>query len=284
MGFPIPGRIVEALRRSTVEVLSGSGHVRGSGSGVVLQDERVITNAHVIRAEPLHVDSWEGKRLTATLLKIDHRRDLALLKAPGLSEPAATFGDSDQLKPGTPVLAVGNPLGFSGAVSSGVVHHADAVGPLGGRRWIQADVRLAPGNSGGPLADYRGEIVGINTMIIAGGLAFAIPSRAVQRFILRAENERRLGVVLRPIQLTSGGLGMIILELEKGGAAEIASLLPGDILAGVDGVPLRDVDDLRAAIDSAARPALRLDFYRAGQKVLRHVTARLETERARNAA
>ena len=264
MSVPVPGRIVEALRRSTVRVTSG----RGNGSGVVLTGERVVTNAHVIAGKQVAVESWEGKTLPASLVKIDRRRDLAILAVPSLDAPAAALGDSDRLQAGTPVVAVGNPLGFTGAVSSGIVHAG------GGSSWIQADVRLAPGNSGGPLADLRGEVIGINTMIVAGGLALAIPSRAVQSFLNRAGSGVSLGVVVRPVRLRNGDIGMLILELAPGGAAESASLLPGDILMG----------DLQTAIDQAPGGLIQLDFYRGGQHTLRRVSVRLCPEPALSAA
>jgi serine protease Do len=270
----VPGRVIESLRRSTVRVTSG----QGNGSGVVLTGERIVTNAHVIRGARLSVESWEGKTLPASLIKIDRRRDLALLAVVKLDAPAATLGDSGRLQAGAPVVAIGNPLGFTGAVSSGVVHAG------GGLNWVYADVRLAPGNSGGPLADLRGEVVGINTMIVAGGLALAIPSRAVQSFLNRAAAPATLGVVVRPVRLRNGDTGMLILELVSNGAAETASLLPGDILVGSGDSRFRNVDDLQAAIDRAPAGLLHIDFYRAGQQTLRRVSVRLCPEPALSAA
>jgi serine protease Do len=115
-------------------------------------------------------------------------------------------------------------------------------------------------------------------------LALAIPSRAVQSFLNRATSPRSLGVVVRPVRLRNGGGGMLILELVPGGAAETASLLPGDILAGADDSRLQNVDDLQAAIDRAPTGLLQLDFYRAGQQILRRVSVRLCPELALSAA
>jgi serine protease Do len=268
MSVPVPGRVVESLRRSTVRVISG----RGNGSGVVLSGERIVTNAHVIAASRMSVELWDGKTLPASLTKIDRRRDLAILAVPALDAPAAIFGDSARLQAGTPVVAVGNPLGFTGAVSSGIVH------TVGGSTWISADVRLAPGNSGGPLANFHGEVLGINTMIVAGGLALAISSRVVQSFLNRDASSLSLGVVVRPIRLRSGGIGILILELVSGGAAESASLLPGDILAGANNSRFTNLHDLETAIDQAPAALLHLDFYRAGQTNLRRVSVQLRPE------
>src|SRR3954452_21822110 len=224
MALPVPGRVVEILRRSTVEVLSGSSRVSGTGTGTVVTEGQILTNAHVVRGASVMVASWEGDRLAATVSKIDGQRDLAFFTVTGLRAPASPLGDSDKLRPGTPVVAVGNPLGFIGAVSSGVVHSIGMAPAMGGQTGIYADVRLAPGNSGGPLADYRGQVVGINTMIVSGGLALAIPSRAVQRFVRHNTSGFSLGIVVRPVRLKDRSLGIMILELTSGGAADRASL------------------------------------------------------------
>lgn len=281
MPIPVPGSVAEALRKSTVQIYCGRGRASSGGSGVVIGDGRVITNAHVVRRESIHVEPWNGKAAAASCVKIDGGRDLALLAAPGLEASPATLGESGRLRAGTPVFAVGNPLGFVGAVSSGVVH---AVGPLGGVAWIQADLRLAPGNSGGPLADFHGQVLGINTMVVSNGLALAIPSQAVQGFLTRANPRRALGITVRPIELERGELGVMILEVQAGSAAERASLLPGDILSAANGSALLSLDDLQAAIDSASQKVLRLGFRRGGQRTLRQVAVRLEAERVPNAA
>lgn len=278
MPLPVPGRVAEALRRSTVQIIIGRGRQQGSGSGVALADERVLTNAHVVRGEQISIESWEGRALRASLVKMDRRRDLALLHAPGLDVTVGHLGDSDQLRVGTPVVAVGNPLGFTGAVSSGIVHRLGPAFPFSALPWIHADVRLAPGNSGGPLADFQGRIVGINTMIVSGGIALAIPSRAVQTFLSRSSVPRSLGVVVRPVQISKTDIGMMILELVPRGAADIASLLPGDILVGAGDSRFRYVDDLQAAIDEAPAGLLQLAFYRGGTTSLRHVSARVAEE------
>jgi serine protease Do len=284
MPIPVPGRVAEALRRSTVQIRSGNGRRQGNGSAVVLADQQVITNAHVIQDGPLSIESWEGKTVSASVLKFDRGRDLALLSAQDLRAPSAQLGDSNDIRAGTPVIAVGNPMGFVGAVSTGIVHAIGPIGPISGSRWIHADVRLAPGNSGGPLADLQGRIVGINTMIIAGGLALAIPSRAVQSFLTRTSSQRSLGVVVRPVSLKERGIGMMILELVLGGAAERASLLPGDILIGSNEKRFRFVDDLQDAIDEAPGALLCLNFYRAGQEKVRQVVVQLLPERLNQAA
>lgn len=289
MPIPVPGRVAEELRRSTVQVYCGRGRQEGGGSGVVLTGDRVITNAHVLRGERVSVESWEGRVTGASLLQVNRRRDLAVLSVPGLGAPGAVLGDSDHLQSGTPVFAVGNPLGFSGAVSSGIIHSLGPAHSIGSLPWIQADVRLAPGNSGGPLANFLGQVIGINTMIVAGGfvtggLALAIPSRAVQSFLAVKGSPPSLGVVVRPIRLRKGEIGMMILELVAGGSAETASLMPGDILIGSNGSRFERIEDLQSAIDQGSGSIIRLDFYRAGQEIIRHVAVQLVPDRVLSAA
>ena len=168
----------DRLRRVTVEVTSG-GHV--VGAGVVWAPGWVVTNAHVIRQPRAVVRLPDERRTDGRIVAQDRDADLAILRVPDLGLPAATCAESDALRVGSLVVAIGHPLGMRGALTTGIVH---AVGPItpAGRPWIQADLRLGPGNSGGPLADARGHLLGLNAMI-AGGLALAIPVSEVRRFV-----------------------------------------------------------------------------------------------------
>src|SRR5712671_2085509 len=212
------GEIAEKLRRSTVLVHAGG---RGSGSGVIWSsDGSVITNAHVARAAQISLQLWDGREFNATVASRDPSRDLALLRIAATNLPSALVADSSQVRPGELAIAIGNPMGFVGALTTGVIH---AVGPLRGlglRSWEQADVRLAPGNSGGPLADARGRIIGINTMV-AGRLALAIPSNTVKDFLSAGPSDSWLGVTVHPVQVPqvagrSRALGLVVLEVEPG--------------------------------------------------------------------
>jgi len=252
------GEIAERLRRSTVQV---SGPRRGSGSGVIWNSGGLIlTNAHVARAPEAQVELWDGRRVEARVTDRDARRDLASLRIEASGLEAITTGDSAALRAGELVIAVGNPLGFAGALSTGVIH---SIGPIPGmtrQQWIRADVQLAPGNSGGPLANARGEVIGINTAIVHG-LGVAIPSNSVAAFL---ENGARpsLGVTLRPVPI-----GLEILAIEPDGAAAAASLREGDILLG-------SFEDLGEALDSG-REVLRLQFFRGDRTKVREVFVRL---------
>ena len=176
------GEAADRLRRITVEVRSAGG---GAGSGVVWrQDGLVVTNAHVVRGSRAGVTLADGRTLDARLLARDDRLDLAALSIPAVGLAAALVGDPEALRPGEMVLALGNPLGVVGALAVGIVHAAptERGRPGRGPRWILADVRLAPGNSGGPLADARGRVLGVNAMIV-NGMGLAIPANVVERFV-----------------------------------------------------------------------------------------------------
>jgi len=157
------GEIAEKLRRSTVLVSAGG---RGGGSGVIWSsDGTVITNAHVVRGSPISLQLWDGREFQATVASRDPHRDLAMLRIGATNLPSALVADSSQVRPGELAIAIGNPLGFVGALTTGVIHTVGSVRGLGSQSWVQANVRLAPGNSGGPLADARGRVIGINTRV-----------------------------------------------------------------------------------------------------------------------
>jgi serine protease Do len=282
MPFPVPGRIAEFLRRATVQIRTGERHGQGSGSGLVLMAGQIVTNAHVATGAEVTLEAWDGAVRKARVVKRDTSSDLALLASDGLDAPPAALASSEP-KPGAAVIAVGNPMGFVGAVSSGFVHAVGTLRGLGGRRWVQADVRLAPGNSGGPLADVYGQIVGINTMV-AGGIALAIPASTVQRF-LASQSQRALGVTVRPVVLRSpqraARPALLILEVMSGGSAERASLLPGDILVEAGGQPLETPENLA---ESLTGEVVQLGFHRAGDAKLRRVTVELAASRQASAA
>lgn len=170
--------LAEYLGRITVEVASG-GH--GVGAGVVCAPEWVVTNAHVVARAPVVVRGPDGQRTEALVVATNREADLAMLRVPGLSLAAPWAVAPETPRIGSLIVAMGHPFGVRGALTRGIVH---AVGPItpGGRPWIQADLRLAPGNSGGPLADARGCLLGLNAMIV-GGLALAIPMSEVKRFM-----------------------------------------------------------------------------------------------------
>ncbi len=275
--IPAFGEIGESLRRSTVQVLDGP---RSGGSGVIWNDRGlIVTNAHVARRSKLIVELYDGRRYTAQLGSRDPRRDLASLTIDARQLSAASIGDSSRLRPGELVIAVGNPLGFTGALSTGVIHATGTLPGLGHRDWIQASIRLAPGNSGGPLADALGRVVGINTML-AGGLALAVPVNTVTSF-LRQGPSVELGVVLRPVRLPSRqSMGLLVLEVSPGSPAAFASLQTGDVLLGANDQKFSTPDDLSAAIDRNAGGTLSIRFARGDLSRDREVAVQLSRKAA----
>jgi len=268
------GEVAERLCRSTVQVFS-EGRERGAGTGVVWSaDGLIITNAHVTRSSQPGVELWDGTRVPARITSIDPRRDLAALRIAAPSLHAVTAGDSAAVRPGELVLAIGNPMGFAGALTTGIVHSVGPVPGMGRRNWIRATARLAPGNSGGPLANAEGRVIGINTAI-ANGLGLAVPSGDVLEFLRRGARPR-LGVTLRPVAYEPSRLGLLVLEVESGGVADAASLRVGDILTGVNASALHSLDALSDAIDAAAGP-LRLQFIRGDRSRIRETVARFVT-------
>jgi serine protease Do len=275
MPFAGFGEIAEKLRRSTVHVSSGR---RGHGSGVIVKPEGVIvTNAHVASFSPVEVELWDGRRAQANLSIRDTVHDIAVLRVPFSELPAAPLADSDQLRVGELVIAIGNPLGFMGALTTGVVHAIGRVSGLGPMKWVQADVRLAPGNSGGPLAEARGHVIGINTMI-AAGIGLAVPSNTVSRLLKEKRERAPLGIVTRPVEITVNGrarLGLVVLEIIENSAAEVASLMLGDILTGADGRTLDSLEDLEQVLEGRDERVLRLHFLRGDRAKVRTVAIRL---------
>ena len=275
------GEIAERLRRSTVLVQPGG---RGSGSGVIWSTNgTVITNAHVARRGQATIQLWDGRELSASIVSRDPGRDLAALHVDAPNLPPAAVADSSQLRPGELAIAIGNPLGFVGALTTGVVH---AVGPLrglGSQTWVQADVRLAPGNSGGPLADASGRVIGINTMV-AGRLALAIPSNAVSAFLSSEPSDAWLGVTLHPVRVPRNGtqraFGLLLLEVDPASPAALASLLPGDILLGTEETRFTSADDLSLALQGNGARLLRLEFLRGDYERIRRVTVQLGHQRS----
>jgi serine protease Do len=279
MAIPGFGEIAEQLRRSTVLIHSGG---RGAGSGVIWSsDGLVVTNAHVVRGSRVNVQLWDGREFEAAIGSRDSRRDLAQLRINAANLPAASAGDSSAVRPGELAIAIGNPMGFVGALATGVIH---AVGPLRGlgrQSWVQADVRLAPGNSGGPLANAHGKIVGINTMV-AGRLALAIPSNSVRDFLSAGPANAWLGVTVHPalIPRSAGAgktFGLVVLEVEPGSPADLASLMPGDILIGAEEKSFAAIEDLASALQGSSPRVLRVEFLRGDYTRIRRVAVQLGT-------
>jgi serine protease Do len=278
MNIPGLGEIADRLRRLTVLVRPGGS--KGNGSGVLWSsDGLIVTNAHVAQGARAEISLWDGREFRAEVTSRDARRDLAALRISAGELFAAEAGDSSRVRPGEIAIAVGNPLGFVGALTTGVVHAVGPIRGLGWQSWVQSDVRLAPGNSGGPLADARGRIIGINAMV-AGRLALAIASNEVTRFLNgeSGADSLRLGVSVMPVRLprsSSRKFGLVLAAVEAGTPAARASLLPGDILLGTEQRRFTSVSDLAEALQGEAASLLRLEFLRGDYQRVRRVSVQL---------
>jgi serine protease Do len=277
--------IAGLLRESTVHVRSG---LHGSGSGVVWRREGIIvTNAHVVTSESATVELVDGRVLAAHVVARDTTRDLAQLAVDDRDLRPAAIRSSESLRVGEVVVAVGNPLGIPGAVTAGIVHAVgkparEGLGRFGRprrTRWVHADIRLLPGNSGGPLADARGRVVGINTMI-AGGLALAVPSLDVERFLREGSPREWLGVSIQYVPAILDGrstLGLYVTNVATGSPASRAGIVRGDILVGSRGEYFESSLDLADVLrEGRTSGVLYLDIVRRGRVVGIAVRSRAE--------
>ena len=256
-----------------LDIAAPNGRPAGSGSGVIVSpDGLVLTNAHVVGARTrAKVTMLDGRNLSARILGVDADTDLALLRVDEDEHlPFAQLGDSRALKRGQLAVAIGNPLGFDATVTAGVVSALGrSLRAQNGRMMddvIQTDAALNPGNSGGPLVSSTGEVIGINTAVIAGaqGICFAVAAntaRFVLGEIIRHGRVRRafLGVAAgtvplpRRIALRLGfeqATGAVVTAVEGGSPADEAGLLSGDIVMAVDGVTVHGADDIVRTLDA----------------------------------
>ena len=241
--------------------------VPGGGSGVVIApDGYILSNSHVVHdAKNLEVTLADGRTLPARVIGDDPATDLAVIQTTAGGLPAARLGDSDGLKPGQLVIAIGNPLGFQATVTAGVVSALGrSLRSSSGRlieNVIQTDAALNPGNSGGPLVDSRGRVVGINTAIIQGaqGICFAVPvntARWVAGLLINEGRVRRafLGVTAegRPIHVRVArehglptAIAVGVVDVAEGSPAQAAGIEPRDVITHLGSTPLSGVDDLQ---------------------------------------
>jgi serine protease Do len=231
------------LRASTVAVRASRG--AGSGSGVVWSPETIVTNAHVAQTATAEIETADGRRLRGTVDRRDERRDLALVRVDADDLAPAAYRDPRDLRVGEFVVAFGHPLGNRNVLSTGIVH---ARHRAGADRFVRADLKLEPGNSGGALADARGRVIGINSMI-AGGVALAIPADEVRRFATGdALPAPRLGVRLAPARLGDRRDAYAVIAIEPHSAAQRSGIIVGDIILARDATGLgaaRSLDVLR---------------------------------------
>lgn len=255
-----------------------------------------MTNRHVVAgSRRIEVALADDRCFRAEVVGSSRRLDLAMLRlrgAPG-DLPTPRIGDSDSLRVGELIFALGHPWGRRGAVTAGIVSGLGSVGrPFGQACYVQTDAYLAPGNSGGPLVNAAGEVVGVNAMI-SGGLSLAIPINAASAWVsggLWATPRPRLGVRVQRVPLlvslreTAGQeTGVMIVDMKPDGLASRAGLFVGDVLLDVAGEPLGDATSLRDALAraSAVGDSARLRVMRGGE--VREVDVSFDYPRARGA-
>jgi len=281
--------VVEKVGPAVVSIGVRNGHRgaqgEGAGSGLIIApDGFVLTNNHVVAgAKSIEVRLTEGGKFPAQIVGTDPATDLAVVRISENGLPTAQLGDSDKLHVGQLVIAIGNPLGFQSTVSTGVVSALGrALRGESGRlieNVIQTDVSLNPGNSGGPLVDSRGRVVGVNSAMIyrAQGISFAIPSNTAKwvagQLILKGRVRRAyLGLAgqSRPIsrraqryfELPTSSVVEVV-SIERNAPAERAGLRPGDQIVALNGEPVANVDDIhRALAGQGAGVRLRLSVLR----------------------
>ncbi len=279
-------RAAEMVGPAVVQIVHGSGR-GGMGSGVVWDgDGHVLTNAHVVRgADAVEVASPDGSRQTGLVVGADGVYDLAVVRLTGARRPPqATFGDSDELRPGQAVLALGNPYGLSWTVTFGVVSALERVlsTPEGGELdgMVQTDAAINPGNSGGPLALLDGSVIGITTAMLAGGqgLGFAIPANTAVAVASELRDHGRashpwMGIlaqaealppVWKDLMDLPADRGVLITEVAPGGPAARAGLTRFDLIVAVNGRTVGTPGAVRRSLGAVGGVA-RLRVLRGGE-------------------
>ncbi len=283
-------RAFEGVGPAVASIAAGGGQRRGQGSGVVFTpDGYLLTNSHVVEQRArLTATLPDGHSFEASLVGDDPATDLAVLRLQGSGLPRAQFGRSSGLRVGQLAVAIGNPLGYQATVTAGIV---SALGrSLRGRSGrlidsvIQTDAPLNPGNSGGPLVDADGRVIGINTAIagFAQGICFAIgidTAIHVAQLLMREGRVRRsrLGIAAQTVTLARPVLrrldriaptAAMVLEIELDGPAGRSGLSRGDTIFALDGVPVTGVDDLHRLLtaERAGKPT-ELAMWRASRRV-----------------
>ena len=301
----IPSVVNVTSRTLTFDFFYGLVPQEGQGSGFVIdKDGHILTNYHVIAdARQVEVTLHNRKKYKAAVVGTDQAHDLAVIqiKAPDLVP--AVLGDSHSLQVGQKVYAIGNPFGFAGTMTRGIVSSIRPVREPNGAtidEAIQTDAAINPGNSGGPLMNWHGEVIGINTMILSSvgqnsGVGFAIPintAKAVLNDLMTLGRVRRPALGVRTIPITpelaaeiglAADYGLLIVQVIPGGAAEQAGLhggtekaylgntlimLGGDLIVAIDDQKVEDQDDLAQIMNShRAGDTVRITIFRGKKKM-----------------
>jgi serine protease Do len=252
------------LARVTPGVVEVRSRGRGVGAGIIWEaNGRIMTNHHVVvgtGGKP-QVYLTDGRRFDTRLVVENSQLDLALLEVGASYLPALPIGDSSHLRVGELVFALGHPWGQRGVATAGIVSGLGAVrGDRSGRSadYIRSDVSLAPGNSGGPLLNARGQVVGINSMIFGGDLSVSVPSHIALNWLSTLGERVYLGVGVRPVRINRSGQdeaptsGVLVIRLDPDGPARKAGLKTGDVVLSVADQQVIDTASLRKALTNGA--------------------------------
>jgi len=265
---------IRIKRRSQANSRRMPSEGEGAASGVVIApDGYIVTNSHVVEeAGSVEASMADGTTYSAQVVGQDPATDLALLRVPGSGLPAVRLGDSARLRVGQLAIAIGNPLGFQSTVTTGVISALGrSLRSRSGRlieNVIQTDAALNPGNSGGPLVDSHGLIIGINTAIIqfAQGICFAVPVNTVRRVVSLLIREGKVtrgyfGIAGQQVPLTVRLVryyrlpqesGVFVMSVNPGSPAEAAGIKEGDIIISLDGKTTKGVDDIHRMLTKDA--------------------------------
>ena len=245
--------LYERVRLSVVQVHRGNGN----GAGTIWrEDGLIVTNNHVAGHDnTLQITLSDERRFEGTIVARDPDKDLALVEVDATNLPAAHIGDSSRLRPGQLVITVGHPYGQVDYLTAGIVCAAGQAATEHGPRsgdLIQTDAKIAPGNSGGPLVDVEGRVLGINAMV-AGRLGMAIPSAAVERFVaglVPGGAHAYLGVngVIAALPNASQPAGFVLTDVIAGTPAARAGLMIGDVILSIAGAVIVDQESIPAAM------------------------------------
>lgn len=274
--------------------LMGGDSSPATGSGVIVSPEgHIVTNLHVVAgAGAIEVQLGDGRTLPAAIVGADSLSDIAILKVEAPDLKALPFGDSDAVKVGQMVFAVGNPLGLHETVTQGIISaKGRRAQSEAANEFFQTDAAINPGNSGGPLINLRGEIVAINNAVsLQGqGIGFAIPSNTVRHVFESIRDHGRFirpwfGAYMRAVtpqmaaQLRLPDVsGALVLLVYKGSPAELGGLRPGDVIVAYNGKPIRDAIELRnRVVETEIGQQATLRIRRAGEEREVNVTITAE--------
>lgn len=294
--------LFEFFRRFMPPPGSGEFQARSLGSGFIISpDGYILSNAHVVAdTDRITVKLTTKRELKARVIGVDPRTDVALLKVDATGLPVVAIGDPNKLEVGEWVAAIGAPFGFENSVTAGIVSAKGRSLPEENYvPFIQTDVALNPGNSGGPLFNMRGEVVGVNSQIYSRtggymGLSFAVPIDLAMDVVKQLQSSGkvtrgRIGVQVQELSAElalSFGLkeinGALVAMIEKGGPADKAGVVPGDVILTFDGKPVQTSADLaRMVAETKPGTAITLNVWRKGaSRAVRMTVAEAEPERS----